>query len=65
VRFQSGGRAALRSSTLRKSHILILAFTGYDKALVWYRSAAYQAVNETRWKSGDYRSIIPERVPPV
>lgn len=40
--------------------ILILEFTGYDEALAWYRSPAYQAISETRLKGGDYRIIITE-----
>ena len=45
--------------------ILILEFTGYDEALAWYRSPAYQAVSETRLKGGDYRIIITDGLPLV
>ncbi len=43
--------------------ILILEFTGYDEALAWYRSPAYQKVSQTRLQGGDYRIIITEGLP--
>ncbi|WP_144111985.1 DUF1330 domain-containing protein [Paraburkholderia sp. BCC1886] len=43
--------------------ILILEFNGYDEALAWYRSPAYQALSETRLQGGDYRIIITEGLP--
>lgn len=45
--------------------ILILEFAGYDEAIAWYRSPAYQAVSETRLQGGDYRIIITEGLPLV
>lgn len=43
--------------------ILILEFTGYDDALAWYRSPAYEALYELRFKGADYRIIITEGLP--
>lgn len=43
--------------------ILLLEFTGYDEAIAWYRSPAYQAVCALRFQGADYRIIITEGLP--
>jgi uncharacterized protein (DUF1330 family) len=58
-----GRREVLEGPALED--ILILEFTGYDEALAWYRSPAYQAVSETRLQGGDYRIIVTEGLPQI
>jgi uncharacterized protein (DUF1330 family) len=40
--------------------IIILEFSTYDEAKVWYESPEYQAACEHRFQAGDYRFIITE-----
>ncbi len=37
---------------------VIAEFDSYESALAWYRSPAYQAAVQHRWKAGEYRVFI-------
>ncbi len=39
---------------------VIAEFPSYAEALAWYRSPAYQAAVQHRFKAGDYRVFITE-----
>jgi uncharacterized protein (DUF1330 family) len=44
--------------------MMMLEFPSFGEATAWYRSPAYQAASEHRFKGADYRAIIVEGVPP-
>jgi uncharacterized protein (DUF1330 family) len=37
---------------------VIAEFESYEAALAWYRSPAYQAAVQHRFKAGDYRAFV-------